>query len=358
MRVTKEGLKFLKEYIGVIETSTTLGDKLKIEVQKGKVTYSQKSKDVTLITTVSSDTAEEFSLLVQTKMFWDFLNTISDKDELIITEKGISLGEDKNYTFESYTLEFPNVQKLLTEVESVKNDGSTITFDFKDFDKLAKVSKYIGKDSLETVGLMKDKLLGTDKIQIAYCDSSVTLAKNYFISRSAINLILSQKGKDSVRIFFSDKFYTITVDQTICVFEWKTYSVPDLFDTKPYSNFNQTDFIRVNRAELMTALTRMSFFVSSNPSNRVFVTVNEDNLLIENRDFNKSYEKITLLDKNKSLEGSLVVLNCKNLMNFISSLDESEISIFINSDSNSRKTVRFEDSSKTFKFVHVKLKED
>ena len=359
MRVNKKGLSFLKEYVGVSETSTVLGDKLKIEVAKGKVTYSQRSKDATLITSVSSDTAEDFSLIVQTKMFWDFINTIGDDEELIITEKGISLGEDKNYTFESYDLDFPKIQDLIDSVESLKSDTTTLAFDFKDFDKLSRCSKYMGKNSLETVGLLKDKIVGTDKVQISYADAGVTLPSNYFLSRSAVGLILSQKSKESVRIFLSDKFYTITIDSTVCIFEWKSYSIPDLFEPNIFANFNQTDSIKLNKAELLSALTRMSFFVSNNPSNRIFLTVEKDSLLIENKDFNKSYERIPLLEGNKDLIGAtVIVVNCANVIGFVNSFSEDEILMFLNKDESKRKTVRFEDSSKTFKFVHSRLKED
>lgn len=359
MRLVKDNLKFLKQYVSIAESSTVLGDKLKIEVTSGKVTYIQKSKDTTLVTSVPTTTNEEFVLIVQTKIFWDFLSTLKDTEELIITKEGISLGEDKSYNFDCYNIDFPKVENLLKEVELSKTDDSVFKFDFKDYEKLNLAMKYMGKDSIECVGLMKDKIVGTDKIQIYYSDAQVTLPKNYFISKNSAQLIMSQKGKqEAVRITMADKYYFFEVDGVLCIFDWKTYSVPDLFQPNIYSKFNQSDKVTVHRSDLGSVLNRMSFFVADNPSNRIFVSIQKENLLIENKDFNKSYEKIPLLQGNQDLIGCQFIVSCKNITSFLSNFSEDEISIFVNKDESQRSPIRFEDSKGVNKLVHSKLKED
>lgn len=358
MRVQKSNLKFLKEYVSASDTSTPLGDKLKIQVKDGEVIYAQQSKDAFLITRVSSDTKENFELLVQTKMFWDFLNTTNEEDELIITEKGIDLGEDKHYTFDSFDLSFPDVNSLYEKVNKASSDPSTFSFEFKDFDKLNVVQKFIGKDSTEAVGFMKDKLLGSDRVQIAYSKADMNLPQNYFFGKPAINLILSQKPKGVVKVNLTENFYYFTLDNTLCIFEWKTFTIPDLFSAAAFSKFNQLDKVVVNKKDLNSVLTRMGFFVYDNPSNRIFITVKEDHILIENRDFNKSYEKVYLVERNNELDGVTIILNNKNLLSFISNFDDDLISLYINKEDSSRATLRLEDSKGIFSFVHVLLKAD
>lgn len=362
MKVNKKELAFLKQYTAVTETSTALGDKLKISVKPGKVTYAQSSGDTTLITPIGSNTAEEFDLLVNTKMFYDFISTINDTDEIIITEKGISLGEDKSYTFESYDLNFPNIEKLLEDLE--KEDQSQnpdlIFVDFVDFDELAILQKFIGDDSTETLGIMKTRLLATNRIRIAYCDSSINIPDNKFISKKAVQLLLSQKDKKTVRIGFSPKFYFFKVDDTICIFDWRRYSVPaGLFEPDMYKHFNHVDYIKVNRTELITALTRMSFFTSDNPGNRIFLTITGTSLSIENRDFNKSYEKIPVVEiSNNEIENTTFIFSNKHIIEYVKCLGGDDIYLYVNPDPNLQKVVRFEDGVHKYHFALTKSKEE
>jgi hypothetical protein len=102
----------------------------------------------------------------------------------------------------------------------------------------------------------------------------------------------------------------------------------------------------------------MSFFTFNNPSYRIFITINEDHLLIENRDFNKSYEKVILTKPNKALNGVTVIVNSNNILNFINLLEDDSILIFVNPSKDNRNTIRFEDMDGKYKFVHLLLKED
>lgn len=356
MRVTKSKLQFLKDYVSIIDTSSPLGDKLKIKVKEGEVIYAQKSSDAFLITKVSSDTKENFELLIQTKMFWDFINTIKDEDELIITEKGIDLGEERHYTFDSFDLSFPNLDDIYKKIEDISDESEPFSFEFKDFDKLQTVQKYMGKDNTETVGFMKDKLLSSDRVQIAYTEANMNLPKNFFFSKPAVDLMISRAKKDSIKVNLTKTFYYFVLDNTYCIFEWKTFLIPDLFSASAYSRFNQSDKVIVNKKDLNSVLTRMSFFVYNNPQNRIFITIKGDHLLIENRDFNKSYEKVDLIERNSDLENVTIIVNNKNLLSFLSNLSGDNVSLFINKDSSQRSTLRLEDP--TFKFVHVLLVED
>lgn len=358
MRVTKERLKFLKEYISASDTSTPLGDKLKIQVREGEVIYAQQSRDAFLITKISSDTKENFDLLVQTKMFWDFLSTLEDEVELVVTEKGIDLGEGKHYTFDSFDMSFPDVSALYEKVHNASQDPETTFFEFKDFDKLSVVQKFVGKDNTEAVGFMKNKLLGSDRVQIAYCDADIDLQNNYFFGRPAINLLLSQVGKQMVKVNLAKSFYFFTLNDTLCIFEWKQFIIPDLFAPQAFARFNQSDKVIVSKKDLSSVLNRMSFFVFNNPSFRIYISIKGDNLLIENRDFNKSYEKIPLIEKNPDLEDVTIIVSNKNLITFLSNLKGETISLFINKDSSSRVSLRIEDESSQFNFVHVLLTQD
>lgn len=361
MIVNKEQLQFLSDYVSVSENTTAVGNKLQIISKEGnKAVFVQKSLDATLIREIDCVTNSEFKILVEVKMFWNFINSVSQNDEIEITPDGFNIGQDKHYTFEMHKSEFFNVDDIMKILNDAKTEDTTVMVPFKDFNTLSIAYKYMGKDTLQTVGFMKDKILGTDRFQIVYGNASFNLSNNYFLSKHAISLLIQHKDKEEISIFFNGRFYFFEIEGTICIFEWNSYAVPDIFDAKPYSRFNQTDFVKLNKEDLKSSLNRMNFFVTNNPSMRIFITLKSNHLLIENRDFNKSFEKIYYTEGNQNLEEITVIVNCKNLISFLENMEKesSEVFFFVNSDHSNRSTIRLEDSTGNFKFVHVLLKSE
>lgn len=356
MKVTKSNLKFLKKYASISETSTVLGNKLKIKVENNIATYIQKSKDATLITRVPCDTTESFEKLININIFHDFINTLDEDQNLTIDDQGFSIGEDKKYTFDIQELDFFDIEEIVNMIEEAKKDSDTISFDFTEYDELNSIYSFIGKDSLESVGIMKDKLLTTDRVQIAYRDCKFSLDKNYFISKLAASLL--KDSNEPTKIYMTENFYFFNIGNTVCIFEWMSYAIPDLFESVPYSKFNQTDYIQVNKKEIRSSLKRMSFFTYDNPAFRIFVTIKNDHLLIENRDYNKSYEKVSLVKSNDLLKDVTFIVNSYNLLNFINIIEDEIISLFVNPSDENRNTIRLEDTKSNYKFVHLLLKED
>lgn len=356
MKVKKSDLKFLKKYASISETSTVLGNKLKIKVKDNVATYIQKSKDATLITNTSCDTNESFEILINVGIFYDFISTLDEDQDLSITEEGFSIGEDKKYTFDISELDFFDVDELVSMIDKSKKDKSTTSFEFKEFEQLFSIYSFIGKDSLESVGIMKNKLLTTDRVQIAYRDCDFSLDKNYYISKLSASLL--KDYNEPTTIYITENFYFYYIGNTVCIFEWMSYAIPDLFEEAPYSKFNQTDFVEINKKEIRSSLKRMSFFTYDNPAFRVFITINKDHLLIENRDYNKSYEKVPLIKSNDLLNDVTFIVNSNNLLNFINIIEDESIFLFVNPSKDNRNTIRIEDTKSKYKFVHLLLKED
>lgn len=350
MIVTPKELDFLSVY-RIVKDSSPLGNKLKIEVGNGKVKYSQKT-ELSFLTTEkeNEDLTEEFDLLIDLDSFVNFISSVGKDEKITISKTGVSLSKDNHYNFENFTLAFPNVTDILKMVEDSKSTSTSLVI--KDIDKLNVIKQFVGKDTLETVALLKGKLLSTDRMRIAYTSTDSTSIENYFLSKQAMDLI-----KSETEIFLSDKFYYFKIADVTCIFNWKEYKVPDLLSPNAYANFNQTNHIIIEKSKLLQALTRMNFFVTNNENNRIFLTVNSDNLLIENRDFNKSHEKIEIKTNDTSLEGLVFIISCPNLISIIKQLQGNDIYLYFNPDEASRKTVRIEDEKHEFMFVHSKLKQ-
>lgn len=354
MKIKQKELGFLGLY-KIAKDNSQLGDKLKIEVFTDKVRFSQKT-NLSLLTTTkaieTTDSVEPFSLLVNTQLFIDFINSLDKEDEIEITEKGISIGKDNHYDFQNFSLEFPNVDSVIDSIEKHKATSTSLVI--SEVGKLNVIKDFSGKDKLETVGILKGRLLSTNRIVTVYCDTDLIGKSNdnYFLAKQAMDLI-----KSETEIFFSDKAYFFNINETTCVFNWKEFEVPDLFSEKFYSSFNQTTFVSVEKEKLSKILSRMNLFVKENKHNRIFVTINNDSLLIENRDFNASFEKLELKQKDESLEGIVLILDCLNISSFVNKLKGSEICFYVNPNEN-RKTLRVEDETNEFKFVHKLLTED
>lgn len=357
MKVKKSDLKFLKDYNAIVETSTVLGNKLKIKVENNVATYVQNSKSATLITSIPCSTNESFDLLVETKTFWNFLNTLEEEDILTIEQDGFTIGEDKKYTFDLSQLDFINIDDLLVTIENLKSNSDTISFDFKEYDELKTVFPFMGKDSLESIGLMKNKILATDRIQIVYSECEFSLDENYFISKLAGQLLKENIGSVT-KIYIDEDFYFFNKDNTLCIFQWEKCIIPDIFQESSYSKFNQKDNVEVNTKEIKNCLKRMSYFTFDNPSFRIFITIKDDHLIIENRDYNKSYEKIPLLKGNPLLNDVTFIVNSNNLLNFINHFEDNSINLFINPSSDNRNSIRLEDAEGKYKFVHILLREN
>lgn len=350
MKVKPKDLDFLSIY-KIVKDSSPLGNKLRIEVKNGNVRYSQKT-ELSFLTTEkdNSDITEEFELLIDLQSFTDFISSVGKEEEIEVSKTGVSLSKDNHYNFENFTLAFPNVTDILKMVEDSKLTSTSLVI--KEVDKLNVIKQFVGKDTLETVALLKGKLLSTDRMKIAYTSTDLVSQENYFLSKQAIDLI-----KSETELFLSDKFYYFNVNEVLCIFNWKEYKVPDLLSPNAYANFNQTNHVIVDKTKLLQVLTRMNFFVTNNENNRIFLTVNSDNLLIENRDFNKSHDKVELKTSDTSLNGLVFIISCPNMISIVKQLQGSDIYLYFNPDEASRKTVRIEDENHNFIFVHSRLKQ-
>lgn len=350
MKIKPKDLDFLSVY-KIVKDSSPLGNKLRIEVKNGKVRYSQKT-ELSFLTTEkeNADLTEEFELLIDLQSFTDFIGSVGKDEEVTISKTGVSLSKDNHYNFENFTLAFPNVNDILQMVENSKSTSTSLVI--KDIDKLNVIKQFVGKDTLETVALLKGKLLSTDRMRIAYTSTDLVSTENYFLSKQAIDLI-----KSETELFLSDKFYHFNIGEVLCIFNWKEYKVPDLLSPTAMNNFNQTNHIVLDKSKLLQVLTRMNFFVTNNENNRIFLTVNSDNLLVENRDFNKSHDKVELKIGDSTLEGLVFIISCPNFISIIKQLQGNDIHFYFNPDESSRKTVRIEDENHNFIFVHSRLKQ-
>lgn len=350
MIVKPKDLDFLSVY-KIVKDSSPLGNKLRIEVKNGKVRYSQKT-ELSFLTTEKDtlDVTEEFELLIDLQSFTDFIGSVGKEEEITISKTGVSLSKDNHYNFENFTLAFPNVNDILQMIEDSKLISTSLVI--KDIDKLNVIKQFVGKDTLETVALLKGNLLSTDRMKIAYTKTDLVSTENYFLSKQAIDLI-----KSETELNLSDKFYHFKVGDVLCIFNWKEYKVPDLLSPNAMANFNQTNHIVLDKSKLIQVLTRMNFFVTNNENNRIFLTVNSDNLLIENRDFNKSHDKVELKTGDSSLEGLVFIVSCPNMITIVKQLQGNEIYLYFNPEEANRKTVRIEDENHNFIFVHSRLKQ-
>lgn len=350
MIVKKENLDFLNVY-KIVKDNSPLGNKLKIEVKNGKVRYSQKT-ELSFLTTEkdNDDLTEDFDLLIDLQSFTDFISSVGKDENISITKDGVSLSKDNHYNFENFTLAFPDVNDIVKMVEDNKLNSTSIVI--KDVDKLNTIKQFAGKDTLETIGLLKGHILATDKMRIAYTKTESDSQNNYFLSKQAIDLI-----KTETEIFLNDKLYHFNISDTLCIFNWKEYKVPDLLSDNAKANFNQTNHIVIDKSKLVLSLSRMNLFVTNNENQRIFLTINSDHLLIQNRDFNKSFEKVEIKTNDESLIGLEFILSCPNLLSFLKQLSGNDIYLYFNPDDSKRKTVRVEDENHKLIFVHSRFKQ-
>lgn len=355
MIINNKDLQFLNIFTTLSDTKTILGDKLLLSIKDGVCYFVQFGVNVKLIKKIEVNSKDNFSLLMNTNQFTQFINSLGENSDLKIINNKIFFKEDTEYSIDPLDISFPEFKNFLDNTDTAIH--KTIT----NFKHLQILKDYLGKDSSNVLSLMDNCFVTMDKSSICIVptknDFELKSSKIFFIPTNIFQLI-ERYNIEQLNISIFDTYWSFVYDGITFIISFKEYEVPYIFSKDLHSRFNHTKKISINRDQFYWALKRMSIFSQYNINSRIYLTFGKENLLIENRDFNKSKERVDILYCDSELQDKMVIISCQNLLKTIDNTKSNEIDIFISIDPNNNSTIRIEDNNEGLIFIHASYKDE
>lgn len=352
MILTVEQLKFLKTFVDSADTKTQLADKIFIHVKDNVARFVQFSSDLKLFYEMPVR-SKDFTLLISTTLLWSLIKTFPDTKDVTITETGIDFDKDESsYTFDTFDIPFPDISKFLASFQTKAN-----SFMVKSLDKLRMAMPYCGQDGFEVISIMDNHFVASNRAQSAILETDNLLevgpTKCFYFPKS-VAALWSSLGKPEIELIDHPNYFVFNYDGINCVAaKDKRYALPYMFSPTLDKKFSHSTSIKVAKKEFLDTLKRMSVFVYKNPNTRIYMTADGNRLLIENRDFNKSKEKVEVIACSPTLQGTSVCISCTNLMSAIQSLTGKEITIQVSDKMDNKIAVTVTDEDAKNKFILV-----
>lgn len=359
MRIGKDRLDFLKFYVGCVDNSTQLSDKVFINVKKNHIDFVQMSSNVDLFHRVEAESNEEFSLYVPTNLLFRFVESLPDGSDFMFHREGVIIdGEDTDYGFSSYDRLSPfDTDKYY---EKLLSTDCINTFSIHDIDDINICKKYVGKNlrySIDCMAYMDDCFVASDQMRtcVIKTDNATGMKgkKNMiFFPQSILSIFTKLEEKIEIRnyennfiINYNDIFFTV---------KKKRYDTPYIFDPAIFAKFDHRHKFIVDQKIFDKALSRMKLFAEQNPGTRIWLSVKNNSLTIENRDFNKSRERIDLVECDKELNGLEFAISGDSLWRAVMDIDSKNVMIYASQDNTL--AIRVEDETGRIKIILVLLR--
>lgn len=340
IRCTKSELvKSTNIVMKAVSSKTTMPilESVLIESVNGCIKFTGNDMEMAIETLVKGEIEEEGTILVDAKMFSEFVRKMpseevvikSDEDIVIMTsgksEIKLSL-KDKD--------EFPAIKKI------EKNNKITISqFTLREMIRQTIISISSNESS---------KLMTGELFEIYDDEFKITSLDGFRISIRKVNLndsyppikavipgktlneivkIINGDIDDMVDIYFEDRYVLFEFDDTIVLsrlIEGEYYRIDQMlsgdYETK----------VKINKAELFGSIDRAALLVRETEKKPIVLTVSEDNVKVEMKTSLGSMDED--IDIRKEGSDIMIAFNPKFLLDALRVIDDEDINIyFINS---------------------------
>lgn len=357
MRLTKSQLDFISVFVSSADTKTQLGNKLYIRVKNGEAVFAQYGFNAKLFKRFATESNEEFEMLVSTNIFSNFIGTIKDDEEIVLTKDGVSIKENSNYSFESFSIQFPDVDEFFRVFE----DDSATEFEIKDFDALRIAKMYCGKtDDVEIISLQDNFWVSSDRLEISILKTKNETPKvgedNIFYIPKELVAMFDKMDSVTIREYPDKNFWTFKYNDIYCVIEYRKYALPYIFGTEIKKNYDHKHKITFKTDVFRQALKRMNIFAADNQSSRIYLSIDKV-FQIENRDHNVSKEQVEYEYCDSEIFGREVSISCAGLLKACQYVDTDHVSIFVSNNPENKRTIRLEDETGNYQFIITQVKD-
>lgn len=363
MEFKKEDLLFLKIYNACSDTKTQHGDKVIINIKKDFIEFFQFGVNVDLYTKIENQEhiEEEVSYILPVDKLTNLISLLRDDSILRIDGNKVSIGRKSKYEFEDYPMTITMVKDYK---EFVENKQPIKEFVLKDLGKILHIKEFIGiKDNLDCILLAKNNFIVSDLEDIStIIKTNNDIDDEIYIPRFFVNLLNIFKFNEiEVKEYEEDfeTFYLLKFENTYMRLSLREkYNVPNLMEDEFKEIYEQDSKIVLNKEKFFEAVKRLKTVSNKNLKSRIFFCINEDQIILENRDETHAYEKINgVVDKrfleSESFDGE-IAMSLDVLMAVSKKLEGENIIFSIEPDDEAIVTT-INDENKDIIFIHNNL---
>lgn len=350
MKITEEHKSILQIFKTMADTKSELGDKIEIKIDNGIISFKQLGHYATLLYEAGIESNENFKIVYPVDAFFSLIKTVKDK-EVDVSDKGIKIGGG-DYQFDSSTITVPDIKSRLNQLKQDIQEKIVI----EDFEGINICRGFLGGtyDDLETVALMNNHWISSDKIACALIQTSNNVRSDFYLPKTLVNLFAGNPV-EKLEIDIHSDFWSFLFRGIQFVIPKRKYGLPNFFDESFMKTYNHPKFAEVKTSEMIRILQLMRIVVSQNPNNRIYIKFNEESLTIRNKDKNLSEDSVNAV-VDPDLVSRECCISCSYLLNLLSVVDTDNARLFIckdADDSQRNRTVRIENTTSTIKLISV-----
>lgn len=357
MKFKKEELKFLEMYFNLLDTRSFLNNKIYIKFNKdnNEVIFAQQSRKFNLITKISKDLGElenSHEMIVDTKKLFQLINLIPQNlDILFIPDKcSIKFGNSV-YNLENYQGDYSIIYDLL----NLQKEKEIKIVDLK---KIFLLKNYCGQDELSTIALLDGHFQASNIYDVAGIiknenDKSI----KYFFPSEFLSIIKLYNLDSIILNIYKNSIMSFEIENTIIIINEFKYSLENHFDEEIKELYEHNTKITVNKDILLEAIQRITVVAKDNLFNRIFMSFDTNNIILESIDTGYSIEKIQYVSLDKEIKDVKIIISAEYFKKIISSLNGEIITIRISNDKDSV-AIKFEDEINDRFFIQILCEEN
>jgi len=351
VKIVKEKFNCLKLHALVSDTKYATNDKFLLKVENNETKIFQYSSDVYVITDIGIiENQENFETCFPVNEFRQIVNLIDDNEIIIEDNSILKFGSNSRYNLPVMDIDF---QDIFDTYNFIKENKSIDNFKIVDLKKISMIKNYIGEDEsgLEAIQLKNSNFIASNRTDVTGIIKTENNSDNeFFLSKTLVNIINQfDLSEIEINIMNEDISY-IKVMDSIIIFKPKELCFPDFFDEEIRQKYDHKDKIIINKNQFQKVLQRMLISSKDNLYQGINLTIEKDNLIIENR--NSAVEKISI-KANKDFSGYKFRLSSRYLYQIADTLEGEEIFMHIEKPSPDIPAISFKDCNDNKIFIHV-----
>jgi hypothetical protein len=352
MLFTKEELSVLDIYVSMSDTKQVLNNKIQIKtiLKENKIVFSQFSSDAVLITIFEKENLEEFIGLYESVKLNQLIKLCPQKATIEITDQGVLINNKSKYDFKSLGIELKETDFVL---DLIKNKKFKHNIKIKDISKMLSLRSFVGIDNFDAIMLRSGYFIASNNSDVlGAIQSGNDVGENTtFYFPSIVTGMFNNYKINDVEVFGIEGYNYFIIGNTYIFFPEKEYSFIDIFQEEIKTKYRHPNYIVVNKNSFAECLQRISIV-----ADRIYLSFNENNLVLESKSFDNDYAKEEIKIENNvvdSIKNNIFFIPVRYLSMTTSSLQGDKVYIHIPEDMDEASNIMIQDNKNDRFYIHT-----
>lgn len=346
IKLKKEQLGFMEKYALCVDTKMAVHEKFQISCKDNKLTFSQKSNVGYLITELDYISPDQSSVVFDTVTFVSLIKSIPDNTEITITEKGIEFLKN-SYDIVNTDMELGDVEEFIKTTTEANEK-----FNLKDIELFSKIKEYSSGDNLDTVSYQSKYFATSNRSYVTALVKvkDFVLKEDFNFSLDTFMLLTTFKVKE-IEIVKTDDFYFFKLDGTFVFIPKKDYILPNMFQDGIKEMYEHPYKFTVAKSSIKETLNRMKIVARNNKEGRIYLEVTPTTLNIKNTDTQFAQEDIKMESIDKEIESIVIPVAVNYLSSVIDKCDGQFITFYCTPIEEDFISMKVEDETKNYFYI-------